>query len=65
MIFDMPLPEVTQPVCDVCMSFETLNLFKLDVVRYGYGMLVLGVLIGYFLPKMGVYCWHVLAKRRG
>jgi hypothetical protein len=65
MIIDVPLPIPTQRVCEVCMNFTTLNAFKTDATWFGYGMLIVGVVIGFVLPKAGVYCWRIIAKRQG
>ena len=65
MILDVPLPIPTQKVCDVCMNFATLNTFKSDAAMVGYLLLVVGVVIGFVLPKAGAYCWRIIAKRQG
>jgi hypothetical protein len=66
MILDFPIPApASKAVCEVCMSFATLDAFKFNAQMYGYWMLVVGVIIGFVLPKVGAYCHTRLVNRKG
>jgi hypothetical protein len=64
---DVPLKDSVARVCDYCMSLsEMRQLTPLsEAMKFGYVMLVVGIVIGFLMPRVGVWIRdHIMQKEQ-
>ena len=65
MMLDVPIIESAKKVCEVCLTFDQVGKMALlsEAMKFGYLMLAIGILIGWGMPKVGVWVrLHIMEK---